>query len=747
MLSDLISKLKNANNLDDKLKVIEKIKDLGELAKPATQEFINLLDTKTPQLCVAAAEILAKLKETSVISTLLAIVTNEQLSSNFRKKIIATLPLFKDPCIIPKLVPLLQDTNVYVCNETVKALNKFKKDPSIIPILTNALTNSKPLIQKNILKRLLSSKNPNLIPFFIHILKQPEEKLFDNLANELYSYKYNNLINNIISYGEPFLLDHLFLALENKSDSKKAIYSVIRLIVQFPSETLLPKLVNLLKHSKEAMRYQAAFMLKDLDPEMVVSPLIAALSKPSTNAHYEIRCALEQISNIQLDKSEEANLIDSLINSLKEGTWDFRLTHIVTHISGDSFKTLFINKLLEIFPSSDNTVQEEIVRLLPQIASSEASSILSTMLKQASSKVKSLINKTLKSLKISTSAVPELIQLLDTSDEDIRNDVISKLVESQDPRAIPPLIKLFNKRGKKEFYEVIEALSKFSDASTINTVYKQVTNPQYNPSYILRLLSENPSKEASLAILEALKHTNAEVRESAVEYIYNIGHLSQREKINTLIELLKDENYKVRERVTRDLARFDIPAEESEPERLIILVAKLQYNKDKRVIELIIKHRNRVTALMNLIDEFIKLAKEIKSTSYELAPLVVGDRFCLLAKKSKQMVLEITETKAKTYVLQLTEILEKSSNVFIKEQTLKILGEFSIIGDLAITQTLRAMLKDKSEFLRFATVKTLTKFKDTSLIADLAKIAEQDESKRVRISAIHGLKSLGWQPI
>ncbi|MBK7994883.1 MAG: HEAT repeat domain-containing protein [Blastocatellia bacterium] len=535
MLSQWLSELKSATELEVKLDLIARIGELGELAKPAVQDLLPLLDPANPEIFIATVEALAKIKDSIVLPKLIALAKDETLENKLRKTAIKFLSIFKDNSIIPDLISLLSDNKVFICNQAVKALAKFKNDSQVFLALTNLLPNTKTLVQNSILKILVKCKISNVVPFFIYTLNNSDEKLFNKLVMLLNNYKYKDLVTNIVQQ-DPNLINRLFVELEKSFDSFSYYNPIVNLIKRFPEQTLIPRLRNLLYSTKENAQFYGASIAKELKIDELAPALITNLNHPSRYVHSQAAEALASFSSISISEFEKDKFINSLINILENNEWNYAFNQIVENIEDESIKAEFTNKIINLISRSDENIQRGIISILGKlekfINNAQTIDLLTSMLKDTSKysiDLRCSIIELLGDLKI-TEFVPKLIKYLEGS-EQIRDSAAYALGQIQDPKTIPYLVKLLNKYKQLKLYKVLEALAKFPDKDALSAVIEQAKNP--NIHYVFRLISENPSKEASLAILDALNHPNDEIKEVALNYVPQLNNISK-------IEIKKD---------------------------------------------------------------------------------------------------------------------------------------------------------------------------------------------------------------
>ncbi|MBN8724461.1 MAG: HEAT repeat domain-containing protein [Acidobacteria bacterium] len=745
MLSQWLSELKSATELEVKLDLIARIGELGELAKPAVQDLLPLLDPANPEIFIATVEALAKIKDPIVLPKLIVLAKDETLENKLRKTAIKFLSIFKDNSIIPDLISLLSDNKVFICNQAVKALAKFKNDSQVFLALTNLLPNTKTLVQNSILKILVKCKISNVVPFFIYTLNNSDEKLFNKLVMLLNNYKYKDLVTNIVQQ-DPNLINRLFVELEKSFDSFSYYNPIVNLIKRFPEQTLIPRLRNLLYSTKENAQFYGASIAKELKIDELAPALITNLNHPSRYVHSQAAEALASFSSISISEFEKDKFINSLINILENNEWNYAFNQIVENIEDESIKAEFTNKIINLISSSDENIQRGIISILGKlekfINNAQTIDLLTSMLKDTSKysiDLRCSIIELLGDLKI-TEFVPKLIKYLEGS-EQIRDSAAYALGQIQDPKTIPYLVKLLNKYKQLKLYKVLEALAKFPDKDALSAVIEQAKNP--NIHYVFRLISENPSKEASLAILDALNHPNDEIKEVALNYVPQLNNISKIEIKKILVPLTGHKKLAVRKAASTALSRLDIPIDFNDPDIIFILSAKVKYSYNERdeIVKLITSYKNRIGIILNLIDDFfLEISQAANKYSYE--PNILSFVICLLLKKCKGLDKEIAQSNEKSYKAKFIKFLEKK-DIDFKVYAINIIAE---LKDPEFISILRSCLESDHPYTRLAAIKGLTKITDNNLKADLIKFVEQGQDKNVRKVAIAALKSLAWQP-
>lgn len=745
MLNQWLSELKSATELEKKLNLIARVGELGELAKPATKELTLLLDPTNLEISIATVEALAQIKDPVVIPKLIALAKDEALENKLRKTVIKVLPKFNDVSIVAELISLLEDSKTLISNEAVKALSKFKNDTNVFLALTELLPNAKSLVQNSILKILLKCKASNVIPFFIYTLNNSDEKLFNKLVGLLNSYKYKDLATNIIQQ-DPNLINRLFVELEKSFDSFGYYNPIVNLIKLFPEQILIPRLRNLLYSTKENAQFYGALISKELKIEALAPILISNLNHPSRYVHSQAAEALASFSSISIAESEKDKFINSLINLLENNEWNYALNQVIEKVEDESIKAEFASKIINLISNSDENIQREIIGILGRlekfINDPQTIGLLTSILEDTSKysiALRCSVIELLGDLKISE-IVPKLIKYLEGSNE-IRDSAAYALGQIQDSKAIPYLVELLKKDKQLKLYRVLEALAKFPDKDALSAVIKQAKNP--NVHYVFRLISESPSDEASLTILDALNHTDDDVKEVALGYIPKVNNTNKMEIKKTLITLIGHKKLAVRKAASTALTNLDIPIDFDDPDIVFILSAKVKhsYNGRDEIIKLIASYKNRVDILSSLLDEFfLEVSQAANKYSYE--PTLSSYVICLLLNKCKGLNKEIAQSNEKSYKAKFIKLLEKTEDSF-KLEAISIIAE---LKDPEFIPLLKDCLKNTSSFIRLAAIKAIAKIADNGLKADLIKLVEQDQDKNVRKSAIAILKSLAWQP-
>jgi HEAT repeat protein len=758
MLEGLVEKLKAEKNIEEKLKIIQKINFLGNLAKPAISNLITLLNPKEPSVYIALVTVLANLKEISILPVLITIATDEKENLSFRKKIIAILPKFKDPSVIPTLSSLLENNKAIICNEAVKAIVKFKKYPNLVSALCDALNTSKPLVQKNILKNLIKLDDPSSIPALIELIKEGDLKTIDKIL-QLLNSKGTKLVAAFVVYKDPTLLKALFTAIENNSKIRAYYYNssnpsapnyneISEILTKFPKETVVPKLLEMLQHPDKNVRLNTVKMLAHFNSESISSILIDSFDDTSLDVRYAIIEVLKS-APFSISKTQETKLIDEMIVCIQKGKEEnhsvtYYLMDIINKVESDSFKEAFIEKLVNLIPSNTE-YSEEILEILFKFKTNEIAPAFNSVLKNSSAKSKEQIIEFLNRAK-ELPSIFDLIKSLDLQKENPFKKQMEELEKVKETNTIPNLIKKLKKSNSETCHEFIEALAKFADEKAVDTLYNAMLTGkyEYNPFYILRLLSENPSKESGSAIMRALKDKKQEVREAATQYIYNLKDFTENELIEALIERQEDPEYKVRDAARMELAKFNIPTDIDSPYTTQILVSKLIYDYQNLSsnIDLMAKYKNKEEVLGILLCELIKLDG---IALYSSASMTISYRVCQILNKNKNIIKELVKPTVSECITRLVDLLKADSTISLA--IIPILGAFREVNHTLITKALQDKLESQDYFVRISVIKTLTKFKDKNLIPSFLKIAEQETNKVFLRYALLGLKALGWVPL
>jgi HEAT repeat protein len=157
-----------------------------------------------------------------------------------------------------------------------------------------------------------------------------------------------------------------------------------------------------------------------------------------------------------------------------------------------------------------------------------------------------------------TAAVPPLLEILDSDDDDVLRFAVYALGEIKSPTAVPPIIDLLRHPNPEVRQNAVFALGMIGDKTATEPLIAALKDEDsVVRGYAATALGELGDPKAKEALLEALKRENASVVNMASS-LYNLG---SEEVVAVLIEKLRDPDPNNRLYAIYALGRISDPAE------------------------------------------------------------------------------------------------------------------------------------------------------------------------------------------
>jgi HEAT repeat protein len=484
----------------------------------------------------------------------------ELKDNNFEIRYQAASKLRKEKCVeaIPELIEALSDKSSAVSCSAIIALGDLAHSKAVPALIKVFLSDKDWQVRETAIKILGYIADPEAVPALIIALQDEHESVrrsatiaLDALANSLLVEDLTNILkdkNKLIPISES---DKLNLERD---------------------KTELAKLIKDLEHGDKKTKLYAVEVLSHIAlgktpfPEMIL-PLLNVLE----NEDGEISLyASEAIANItKRYKAIDPKWVSAIIDKLnsKDQSSHINLLETLGNIADP--KTV---PVLKKFLKDANTYIRKAARnAMSKIASPQTIPILIQVL---TDKSETLELRLLAAEMLGKIADPKTTQTLIEALEQVQKDdykaslqkaIIVALGEIKDPKATPVLIAALKKQYKKlKKKKPTDVLAQWE----LELFYEEICQE------IIATLGKIASPEAIPYLIEALKHSNKNIRQFAA---IALGNIKAREALPYLINALQDSNKNVKFSAVQALAKI---ADPSSREALIKVLQEDDYSLD-----------------------------------------------------------------------------------------------------------------------------------------------------------------------
>jgi HEAT repeat protein len=316
-------------------------------------------------------------------------------------------------------------------------------------------------------------------------------------------------------------------------------------LVNLDNAIAVPALLDAIKHQDRGVRGNAASALGNTRNPAAIPALIAALADEEPFVVYN---AVEWgLKKTDLDERAIAEVVNGLT------TENYLMRRGAAYAVGMLGVTAAIPTLIGLLDDPNANVRSSAAKALGLLGADLAITELIALLRDRDDKVKLSAIYALGILRAEV-AIPQLILTL--KERNLREIAVSALEEIGSELAIPALLDFLpDEHFDRNVSSAIEKLA--SPASIPSFIRGLQHHNQEVRQYSALMLGSLGNHEAIPALFKALADENKYVRVMAAR---SLGALSVTdEAISTLIELLKDPDYRIREKVIEALGSIDSP--------------------------------------------------------------------------------------------------------------------------------------------------------------------------------------------
>lgn len=339
--------------------------------------------------------------------------------------------------------------------------------------------------------------------------------------------------------------------------------------------------------------------------------------------------------------------------------------------------------------------------------------------------------------------IDQLLKAIANNDLYHRKTAARKLAEVSDPQAIEYILGELHKLDADTKFVVLNAISRFKHDQVIEVLLDGLND---DDSIIwqlsARLLGEHKEKRAIDALLKALEDHRAEVRQTAIHALVQIGDVV----LNDLINKFNAHDCKYRAEIAEILGaignpvaiKFLLPAlSDNDPRVRRRVVLSLGHINDPATNHnLLILAKNETSAMVReSIATALGMLKQMASV--ETLIKLVDDEDELVRESAIQALGEI---QAENSIPKLTSIFwDMELSEALRRKAAQALGK---LGDQGVAVLMDAA-KSENNDTRIHAVEDLFEAKNTKTIPTLIDAFEEDKNSDVRYIAVRALAEIG----
>jgi len=677
-----------------KLKSLDKLKGISELYK--------MLDSNNQKIRYSAAKVLLELQETEAIPAFMQMLKTKVYDD--RKIAIKALVKLKAVEIVPELIDMLSDDDLYIRNSGVQTLielnakeaipflmKKLKeknnnrsniikalvklKAVEIVPELIDMLSDDDLYIRNSGVQTLIELNAKEAIPFLMKKLKEKNNNRSDiikalvklkavEIVPELIDmisdddlYIRNSGVQALIELNAkeaiPFLME--ILKDKNRHDVRS---STIEALAKLNAKEAIPFLMKILKNEKysENIRKVVIINLGKLNALDTIPELLDMFQRKIFRE--EIAFSLKAMKQGKLPKwlgifqmrpySTVENDVVKIINKLNMTALLLMLYSDNSHIQFFAAKALVALQSTEVIP--------ELLSMIENKNLDAADTLPELFIVHQSYKERVHIGATMALVILNvTDNVPVLLKLLKTKNSRIQKNMIKVLGELKAKEAIPVLLKLLKTKNSQIQKNVIKVLGELKAKEAIPDLVSmlqiETENTQIQRS-VIEVLGELKAKEAipDLVSMLQIETENTQIQRSVIEVL---GELKAKEAIPVLLKLLKTKNSQIQKNVIKVLG--ELKAKEAIPDLINILQIENE-NTDQLIksLETIFIYSD----CGHVVEDLLKLTNHPHADKRYLAIIVlakIGDgraieRLGSLLSDQSPVSKKLTDSKKEYYV-------------------------------------------------------------------------------------------------
>jgi HEAT repeat protein/energy-coupling factor transporter ATP-binding protein EcfA2 len=421
-----------------------------ELGENSINPLIDALKDTSEYVRRAAAEVLGKLGDTSVVPRL--IDTLRDVDGSVRSGAIEALGNLGDTSIVPYFIDALKDTSEFVRVAAAEALGKLG-DTSVVPHLIDALKDTSEYVRGAATGALGKLGDTSVVPHLIDALKDTSEHV------------QGMVIQTLIKFGS-FAVPHLIDALKDTSEFVRR--AAAEALGNLGDTSVVPHLIDALKDTSEFVRRAVTEALGKLGDASVVPHLIDALKDTSK----DVRRATAEA----LGKLGDASVVPHLIDTLRDVDGSVRSGAI--EALGNLGDTSVVPRLIDALKDTSEYVRGAAAEALGKLGDTSVVPHLIDALKGASEYVRNAIIKAL--TKFGSFAVPHLIDALKDTSEFVRGAAAEALGNLGDTSVVPPLLNTLKDGHRSVRVAAAIALAWLGDRSGIPYLVQGLTSDSWS---------------------------------------------------------------------------------------------------------------------------------------------------------------------------------------------------------------------------------------------------------------------------
>jgi HEAT repeat protein len=538
--------------------VIECIGYIGD--KSGINALKPFLASKSETMRISAILALSNLDDTIAIQPLLDLLGNQD--ENIVKKALFLLYGTKHNSAIKPLLGIVNDTNVLISDELKsEALNVLQsmKDSSAKVALFSVLDNQQAWLRKYTVQLLDSINDTSATMPLVKVLDDPIadvriaalialSKIVDQrkvgpiikCLSDSVNYVRIEALYALRSVKKPDISKEFVNVLNDKTVEvrKHALCCIALRLDSIPGRpdtiALLP-ILNLIQHGDSACYSDAVRALSRIRDSRAIPALSSLLN---TNNFHISQQVIEALGEIK-----DTNVVSVLAPLLYDKNIEISRTaiHALSKIGGSKAAQLLFNAATN---NKLKALQDDKLLALAEIGR-PLTGALNSVLMNGRIEERYVAVWVLGCLKDSSSVLPMISALNDTSAL-IRQYAASALRSLADKRSIKPLCQHLNDSWDGVVWEILTALNKFHDTSTIDTLVAFIKNPELKSSRYFGyaasiLVSFNDQRVVAplIDVIDSIKDYKSEV-------LLGLGKLKDRRCTTPMLSILKSNDPDIR---------------------------------------------------------------------------------------------------------------------------------------------------------------------------------------------------------
>ncbi len=429
---------------------------LGELAIPALS-FLVTKGNKSERFNAAVA--LAQIHHQAVVEPLQVALDDER--EILRETVLEKLMPYKDPVVKPLFLRALTDASPAVQERAAMCLGKLR-DYSAVPELLERLQNAEaPVEDRRMAVHLLGNiGDPSSVPVLLQLLEE-ETPLRSDIVEALGSMKTREAV--------PALM-RVMQAAGGQQD--------------FPLMAKTVTALGMIGDASALAQLMEGLDLPDVDVHAAAIEAVGAIAGPAV-----IPVLVKELEGFGWESAAHAlgniggqKAVDALSRMIESDDAD--RSRVALDALAQSHDRSAVLPLIAYCKKAQTTAQVHAITALGEIQNPLCVPFLITRLDASSSSVETAAQQAIRD--IGPSAIPVLIESLNTADDTIRGQLILLLGDLGDPIAIPALLRQLNTHGE----HASKALAAIGSAAVPELIQALTNTDDATPRYyIIRALT------------------------------------------------------------------------------------------------------------------------------------------------------------------------------------------------------------------------------------------------------------------